>query len=443
MKIGDFANIFDVSISTIRYYIKNGVLVPSRKESNQFEFSDRDVEEMRIILTLKDLFFSIDEIKHYLKVIRIYNNEDASMAEHLVDILSDKKSCLTNDINARQAAVKTVERRISTLNNMLRGHNFNSSADEESSKGNIGIPVDFLRYLVCPKCGGYFSNELKTVENRIISGHLSCSCGYEAVIEDGIILAPRESEYYTSKDFQVLHYREIPPENADFVFFQYLDELTDEVITLLYQTYQDISQRLKGLYLDSSTRPELIFVPDLASHYLYQNINEPFFNECFKDSLIIVTGFSKENITAIKSHMDAIAPNAKIVYIANTIYELPIRDESIDLWIDATSSYNFAFFHPESLHSQIHRYMKKDSKVVGLTKYYDPCSRSLGRIRNNYSQEMRNHSLLSFFEAKLATDGFNITYEKDIGYTTNPGPYYEYHARGEKHRYLVYSADRL
>lgn len=440
MKIGDFANKFDVSISTVRYYIKNGVLVPSKKDNCQFEFSEKDIEEMKIVLALKKLFFSIEEIKQYLKITRIYNGEDLSMAEHLVGIFEHKIGLLRKEVNERQTAISSIERRVNTLNNMvLQQH----SLSENHFKKNIGIPVEFLKYIACPKCGSYFNNELKTHENRIISGKLCCSCGYEAEIEDGIILAPAESTYYSSNDFKVLHYQEIPPENADFVFFQYLDSLTDEVITLLYQTYNDISQRLRELYASTNELPELIFVPDLASHYLYQNINEPFFKEYFHRSFIIVTGFSKENILAIKSHMDAIAPNANIIYIANAIYELPIQKKSIDLWIDATSSYNFAFFHPETLHSKIAPYLKAGSIIVGLTKYYDPSARSLSRIKKNYSQELRNHSLITFFEQRLQNDGFNITYEKDIGFTTNPGSYYEYHAKGEKHRYLVYSADKI
>ena len=64
----------------------------------------------------------------------------------------------------------------------------------------------------------------------------------------------------------------------------------------------------------------------------------------FKDALIVVSGFSKETIVSIKSHIDLIAPDAKIIYIANTIYDLPIRKKAFDLWIDAISSYNFSLF---------------------------------------------------------------------------------------------------
>lgn len=441
MKIGDFANQFDVSISTIRYYIKNHVLVPAKKDSNQYEFSEKDAAEMKAILDLKKMLFSIDEIKQYLKVIRMYSGEDASMAEHLINIFQLKKDNLIKDINEMQSAISSVDRRINTLGSAVIQKP--SDCEEHPTGKNFGIPIEFLKYIVCPRCNSYFSNELRTQENRVVSGNLTCSCGYKAVIEDGIILAPLESTYYNSTDFKVQHYREIPPENADFVFFQYLDSLTDEVVTLIYQTYQDISRRLREIYGDSKKKTDVIFAPDLSCHYLYQNINEPFFNDCFRDSYIIVTGFSKENIMAIKSHIDAIAPDASIIYIANTIHELPIKKNSIDLFIDATSSYNFAFFHPVSLHEKVAPYMKEHSQVVGMTKYYDSSSKSLIRIRRNYANEMRNHSLLSFFENKLKDDGFNITYEKDIGFTTNPGAYYEYHARGEKHKYLVYSAEKL
>ena len=298
-----------------------------------------------------------------------------------------------------------------------------------------GIPLEFAVNFSCPVCETpFFLQDISIRENKIIGGKLECSCGYKATIEDGIILTPEKNSYYTSNDFYIMHYREIPPKDSDFVFFEYMKDLSPEVINLMHSAYKYIDMILSSYDFNR----KVIFVPDLASHFLYKFIKRPYFENAY----IITCGFSKQNILSMKSHIDAIAPKAKILYIANTVHELPVRKNFLDLWIDSISSYNFAFFHPFSLHEKIYPYLKPGASITGLTKYYKNNAKSISNIRNGYPNCIRNHGLLSTFEMTLSSLNYKLDFNELIGKTATPGPYYEYHAKGEEHYYTVYGAKK-
>lgn len=52
MKIGEFAKQFGVPKDTVRFYIKNNLLIPN-DQGAQYEFTDREVQAMQTILKMK------------------------------------------------------------------------------------------------------------------------------------------------------------------------------------------------------------------------------------------------------------------------------------------------------------------------------------------------------------------------------------------------------
>jgi MerR family Zn(II)-responsive transcriptional regulator of zntA len=65
------ANKLNLSVSTIRYYEKKGLLDIHRKENNYREYSLDDEKKLKLILVMKYSGFSIKEIKELLSL----NNE--------------------------------------------------------------------------------------------------------------------------------------------------------------------------------------------------------------------------------------------------------------------------------------------------------------------------------------------------------------------------------
>lgn len=67
IRIGEFANLFDVSIKTIRLYEEKGLLEPCYVDiySGYRYYNEDNVREMTKILALKDLGLSLKDIKNY------------------------------------------------------------------------------------------------------------------------------------------------------------------------------------------------------------------------------------------------------------------------------------------------------------------------------------------------------------------------------------------
>ncbi len=68
-KIGDFANLFNVSIKTVRYYESIGLIVPKYIDVyTGYRYYDEDnIYTMQDIISLKKMGFSLEEIKYFNK----------------------------------------------------------------------------------------------------------------------------------------------------------------------------------------------------------------------------------------------------------------------------------------------------------------------------------------------------------------------------------------
>ncbi len=90
-KIGEVAKLAGITIRTLRYYDSIDLLKPSRiLENGHRQYNTNDIEKLQLILGLKFLDFSLEDIKKYLKKPDI----------NIVDILTYQKQLLTRKINS-------------------------------------------------------------------------------------------------------------------------------------------------------------------------------------------------------------------------------------------------------------------------------------------------------------------------------------------------------
>ncbi len=69
MKIGELSKKADVSIDTVRYYEKRGLIPPAaRMQSGYRQYTAHDITRLKFIVQAKDLGFSLEEIKQFLAI---------------------------------------------------------------------------------------------------------------------------------------------------------------------------------------------------------------------------------------------------------------------------------------------------------------------------------------------------------------------------------------
>lgn len=64
--IGQIANMFGLTISTLRYYDKEGLFGEIERKSTVRKFHEKDIETLRVIQCLKKSGLEIKEIKYFM-----------------------------------------------------------------------------------------------------------------------------------------------------------------------------------------------------------------------------------------------------------------------------------------------------------------------------------------------------------------------------------------
>ena len=90
IKIGDFANLFNVSIKTVRYYESMGLIVPKYVDiyTGYRYFDEENIKVMQEILALKKLGFTLEEI----------HNFDKTKIKDKIEKLNKEKNNIENKI---------------------------------------------------------------------------------------------------------------------------------------------------------------------------------------------------------------------------------------------------------------------------------------------------------------------------------------------------------
>lgn len=108
-RIGDFSKITQLTVKTLRYYDQEGILSPShRDQENQYRYySEADFQRAQLIRTLRELDFSIAEIKDVL------NNYEAP--EDLSYFLREKQQQIYGRILKEKALIEKIETLIQSV----------------------------------------------------------------------------------------------------------------------------------------------------------------------------------------------------------------------------------------------------------------------------------------------------------------------------------------
>lgn len=113
--IGEFANSVGVSIDTLRYYEKEGLLSPQRNAGHQRRYSEKDKAWIAFIMRLKVTAMPIREIKAYAA---LRARGDVTLRERMA-MLTQHQENVRSRIAALEDNLAHLEEKIATYQAMI------------------------------------------------------------------------------------------------------------------------------------------------------------------------------------------------------------------------------------------------------------------------------------------------------------------------------------
>lgn len=103
--IGEIAKRFNISISTIRYYDKEGLLPNIKRENGIRKFSEQDVETIFIIECLKKTNVELKDIKRFITMVK----QGDSTIDDRLNFFKEQKEKTLNKIKELEKALQMLE----------------------------------------------------------------------------------------------------------------------------------------------------------------------------------------------------------------------------------------------------------------------------------------------------------------------------------------------
>lgn len=102
MTVGEAARKMGVTVRTMQYYDKEGLLPPSSEsEGGRRLYTEEDLIKLHQILSMKHLGFSLDDIKNRLKTM--------DTPDDVADVLAEQAAVIRNKLESLQASLKEIE----------------------------------------------------------------------------------------------------------------------------------------------------------------------------------------------------------------------------------------------------------------------------------------------------------------------------------------------
>ena len=138
LKIKELENLLSVSRSNIRFYEKEGLFTPERKDNNYREYTESDISILKKIIVLRKMGFTVEEIK-------LIQNGALPFSEGVVN--AQKR--LEDEIEQLNGSLKLIKR-ISSENSSFDEIDISKQWDtinnsEKSGEKFVDICKDFLK----------------------------------------------------------------------------------------------------------------------------------------------------------------------------------------------------------------------------------------------------------------------------------------------------------
>lgn len=380
MKIGEFAQKHNITQDTVRHYMDLGLLV-TEKSGGQYDFSEVDSHDLTQIIELKKLNFSLNEIQKILTIQRISGTNTNTFRTLFTTFLENKK---------REVDIKLMK--YNKFNELLKEKIKEIKSTEIKDVKRFGFPITSLHLLVCPKCQSALKLSEGTIEeDNVMDANLKCSCGYEAVIRNGIFI------YEESVRTKMLNGKVMPSKE------EYLASSSYEYNNFLYKGMNAMIEIINRCGIE----PEYIMEMDnCVGFFLLQYIRY-----IPKNSVYVLIDYDIERIIKLKHDLEMYYEHNNFIFLCCDYDSLPIKRSSMDILIDYNMSENYEKYTGEILFDKVLPLMKDNGIITG-SYYY---------LGENSSDKIMNQKTLNRYNKNNCIDRFN-KYKLKLISTSDIGP---------------------
>ena len=409
MRIGEFAKKYGINASAIRFYVDKAILTPKR--ANGLYIFDRACEEqMERIMRYKKCGFSLEEIEVLCYYERTTRLRDEAVNEEFLQLFHDKEIQMRQEIREREEIIKLLREEVSE---------YRRKAAESQSVEYMHVPVEALGILHCPECGKRLPLKNAEIgESGVICGEMTCECGYEASVFDGMIICGGSREETPFKAF----------ENIDSIL-----AITDD----FSPAYRNLIDKAHLWMYQCIAAGENEFHNVMAGPFAYNFILKHL--EALPDeALYIIVDVSIKKLRKLQRYFGG--SGKKILYIAGALSELPLKKECVDLYIDDFSSSNYIFTYSRELLQSISPFIKEGGMLAGQFVDYSMAPKSLENFRKDHDgfkpEMMKNSRVHESFKRA----GIKLVEESNCGSTQGNKRDFARNVVGEQVSVVAYCA---
>ena len=408
MRISEFAKKFNLSISTVRYYINRGLLMPDKKK-DQYYFGKECITDMEKLMKYKQCFFSLEEIQELFFLEKTSRLRDEISVSAWMNILQKKKKELLAEQEALAECLQILDEEL-----------LNNSFDCDNDSAQFGMPLSFLTYLYCPDCGRPLRLDSASLSSGLVyDGELLCECGYQASICSGMIQCADSVEESPLKAF----------ENVDSVISM-KDEFSPSYRSLLEKAYLWLYNQIAG----RDAAPQSFLAGPFSFNFMLKYIDK-----LDRDNIYIFADPSRKRIRKMQQYLQT-ENFHNMVFIAGTIKQIPIKKHSIDIYIDDYSTVNSLFVYNDFGIKDLAALLKYSGKVYGVFTKYNQAPEMLQSFKQMHPDFSPEKMTMSGLKFNWASSGILVTAEKTIGETITDDEPRPHKVVGETLKICVYKA---
>lgn len=397
MKLHELSMLYGLSVRTVRYYIQLGLLQPGKRDGQLF-FDSEARRDLETILMLREDGLSLKEIEDWL----LLERSEMPKPEQ-----AECKKALLKQVYKRVCEQKqTLDLACKKLRQQIKEIHWTS----QHRCG--GIHLNILPILCCPHCGGSLVYENSRIEElELICAKISCVCGYEAEVRDGIYLE-RDWKADTKEQGGADPYSETARSTKAGPKIVPIDKNRETYGRL---KPDGVSQLQKNFYwilkeLQSEPLKGKVIFENFVNTICFLSTGIPYLDP---EAIYIIADSDLSVIQDIKARIETMDLNNQILYLVTDNLVYPLKKGAVDIVLDYFHTEIIQGFNVSSLERSMLPYVHKGSRAIGIYTYIKKGTRTLAKNRRMFPASYKDRFILRALKDDLKSCNLEILREQD------------------------------